>query len=69
MNDGVGLEKGNPEEFVALTQESPALLQSGALRASSSEENRGSIVNIASRPLYRSGGTSGYVASKGAFLP
>jgi L-fucose dehydrogenase len=70
VNDGVGLETGSPEKFVASLERNllhyyniahfalPALKQS-----------RGSIVNIASKTAVTGqGGTSGYVAAKGAIL-
>jgi L-fucose dehydrogenase len=70
INDGIGLEKGNPEQFVESLERNlfhyynlahfalPALKQSA-----------GSIVNIASKTAVTGqGGTSGYVAAKGAIL-
>jgi len=70
VNDGVGLEHGNPEKFVASLQLNllhyynmthyvlPYLKQA-----------RGSIVSISSKTAVTGqGNTSGYVASKGAIL-
>jgi L-fucose dehydrogenase len=70
VNDGVGLGSGSPEKFVESLERNllhyyniahfclPALKQS-----------RGSIVNIASKTAVTGqGGTSGYVAAKGAIL-
>jgi L-fucose dehydrogenase len=70
VNDGVGLEIGSPEKFVESLERNllhyyniahyslPALKQS-----------RGCIVNIASKTAVTGqGGTSGYVAAKGAIL-
>jgi len=70
VNDGVGLEKGTPDQFVASLQRNllhyynmahytlPHLKRTG-----------GSIVSISSKTAATGqGGTSGYVASKGAIL-
>jgi L-fucose dehydrogenase len=70
VNDRVGLESGNPAEYVASLQRNlfhyynlahyalPALKQSG-----------GAIVNIASKTAVTGqGGTSGYASAKGAIL-
>ena len=70
VNDGVGLEKGTPDQFVASLQRNllhyynmahyvlPHLKRTG-----------GSIVSISSKTAVTGqGGTSGYVASKGAIL-
>jgi L-fucose dehydrogenase len=70
VNDRIGLEAGGPEQFVASLQRNllhyynivhyalPAL-----------KDSKGSIVNIASKTaLTGQGGTSGYVAAKGAIL-
>jgi L-fucose dehydrogenase len=70
VNDGVGLEKGTPEQFVASLRRNllhyyhmahyalPHLKRTG-----------GSIVSISSKTAVTGqGGTSGYVASKGAIL-
>jgi L-fucose dehydrogenase len=70
VNDGVGLEKGTPDQFVASLQRNllhyynmthyalPHLKRTG-----------GSIISISSKTAVTGqGGTSGYVASKGAIL-
>ena len=70
VNDGVGLEEGGPEKFIQSLEKNlfhyynlahfalPALKQS-----------KGSIINIASKTAVTGqGGTSGYVAAKGAIL-
>jgi len=70
VNDGIGLEKGTPDQFVASLQRNllhyyhmahfavPHLKRTG-----------GSIVSISSKTAVTGqGGTSGYVASKGAIL-
>jgi L-fucose dehydrogenase len=70
VNDGVGLEAGTPEDFVASLRRNlvhyyaVAHHSLAALKAS-----RGSIVNIASKvAVTGQGGTSGYAASKGGVL-
>lgn len=70
INDGVGLENGNPEAFVESLRRnlfhyySLAHFALPALKAS-----HGAIVNIASKTaLTGQGGTSGYVAAKGGVL-
>ncbi len=70
MNDGVGLENGSPEEFLASVDRNlhhyyyMAHFCLPALR-----ESKGSIVNISSKTaMTGQGGTSGYAASKGAQL-
>lgn len=70
VNDGVGLEHGNPEKFVASLERNlvhyyaMAHYALGALKKA-----RGSIVNISSKTAVTGqGGTSGYVAAKGAIL-
>jgi L-fucose dehydrogenase len=70
VNDGVGLESGSPDKFVMSLQKNllhyynmahyvlPAL-----------KKSQGCIVNIASKTAFTGqGGTSGYVAAKGAIL-
>jgi L-fucose dehydrogenase len=70
INDGIGLENGSPEKFITSLQKNllhyynmthyalPAL-----------KKSQGVIVNIASKTaLTGQGGTSGYVAAKGAIL-
>src|SRR6266403_303679 len=70
VNDGVGLECGNPGEFVASLERNlvhyyaMAHYALGALKKA-----RGAIVNISSKTAVTGqGGTSGYVAAKGAIL-
>jgi L-fucose dehydrogenase len=70
VNDSVGLANGSPEKFVASLERNlvhyyaMAHYALGALK-----ESRGTIVNIASKTAVTGqGGTSGYVASKGAIL-
>src|SRR5216683_1194796 len=70
VNDNVGLEHGSPEKFVASLERNlihyyaMAHYAVGALKKA-----RGSIVNISSKTAVTGqGGTSGYVASKGAIL-
>jgi L-fucose dehydrogenase len=70
VNDSVGLECGNPEKFVASLERNlvhyyaMAHYALGALKKA-----RGSIVNISSKTAVTGqGGTSGYVAAKGAIL-
>jgi len=70
INDGVGLEKGNPGEFVISLQRNLLHYYNLAHYALPYlKKSRGSIVNIASKTAVTGqGGTSGYVASKGAIL-
>jgi len=70
INDGVGLEKGSPDEFVASLQRNLLHYYNLAHYALPHlKKTRGSIVNIASKTAVTGqGGTSGYVASKGAIL-
>jgi L-fucose dehydrogenase len=70
VNDGVGLENGAPERFVASLQQNLVHYYAMAhyalplLKAS-----RGSVVNISSKvALTGQGGTSAYAAAKGAQL-
>ncbi len=69
-NDGVGLERGDPERFEASLRIN--LLHCYALAHYALpllKESRGSIVNIASKvALTGQGNTSGYAAAKGALL-
>jgi len=69
-NDGIGLEKGNPEDFVASLQRNLLHYYNLAHYALPHlKKSRGAIVNIASKTAVTGqGGTSGYVASKGAIL-
>jgi len=65
INDKVGLEHGNPKEFVHSLERN--LLH--YYNMAHLKRSRGSIVNISSKTaLTGQGGTSGYVASKGAIL-
>jgi L-fucose dehydrogenase len=70
VNDGVGLERGNPEEFVKSLERNLVhyyVMAHFALPAL--KKSRGAIVNISSKTAVTGqGGTSGYVASKGAIL-
>jgi L-fucose dehydrogenase len=70
INDQVGLEHGTPEEFVSSLERN--LLHYYYMAHYSLPQlksSRGAIVNISSKTaLTGQGGTSGYVASKGAIL-
>ena len=70
VNDGVGLESGNSEEF--LTSLRRNLLHYYDMThhlLSSLKEAQGAIVNVGSKvALTGQGGTSGYAAAKGAIL-
>jgi L-fucose dehydrogenase len=70
VNDGVGLERGNPEEFVKSLERNLVHYYAMAHFALAAlKKSRGSIVNISSKTAVTGqGGTSGYVASKGAIL-
>ena len=70
VNDGVGLENGTPEKFVASLERNLIHYYAMAHHALSAlKKARGSIVNISSKTAVTGqGGTSGYVASKGAIL-
>src|SRR5207248_3004061 len=70
VNDGVGLEHGTPEKFVASLERNLIHYYAMAHHALGALKNsRGSIVNISSKTAVTGqGGTSGYVASKGAIL-
>jgi L-fucose dehydrogenase len=70
INDKVGLEHGNPHEFVSSLQRNLLHYYNMAHYALPHlKRTRGSIVNISSKTaLTGQGGTSGYVASKGAIL-
>jgi len=70
INDGIGLEKGDPEDFVASLQRNLLHYYNLAHYALPHlKKSRGAIVNIASKTAVTGqGGTSGYVASKGAIL-
>ena len=70
VNDGVGLERGNPEEFVKSLERNLVHYYAMAHFALPAlKKSRGAIVNISSKTAVTGqGGTSGYVASKGAIL-
>lgn len=70
INDGVGLEFGTPEEFVASLERNLIHFYATAHHALPAlKAARGSIVNISSKTAVTGqGGTSGYVAAKGAIL-
>jgi L-fucose dehydrogenase len=70
VNDGVGLERGNPEEFVKSLERNLVHYYAMAHYALAAlKKSRGSIVNISSKTAVTGqGGTSGYVAAKGAIL-
>ena len=70
VNDGVGLEHGTPEKFVASLERNLIHYYAMAHHALGAlKKARGSIVNISSKTAVTGqGGTSGYVASKGAIL-
>jgi L-fucose dehydrogenase len=70
VNDGVGLELGTPEKFVTSLQKNLLHYYNLAHYALPAlKKSQGSIVNIASKTaLTGQGGTSGYVAAKGAIL-
>ena len=70
VNDGIGLELGNPQEFVKSLERNLVHYYSMAHYALAAlKKSRGSIVNISSKTAVTGqGGTSGYVASKGAIL-
>jgi len=70
VNDGIGLEHGGPEKFVTSLQKNLLHYYNMAHYALPAlKKVQGSIVNIASKTaLTGQGGTSGYVAAKGAIL-
>ena len=70
VNDGVGLERGNPEEFVKSLERNLVHYYAMAhYGLPALKKARGSIVNISSKTAVTGqGGTSGYVAAKGAIL-
>ena len=70
VNDGVGLEKGTPDQFVASLQRNLLHYYHMAHYALPHlKRTSGSIVSISSKTAVTGqGGTSGYVASKGAIL-
>lgn len=70
VNDGIGLEKGNPDQFVASLHRNLLHYYNMAHYALPHLKRAcGSIVNISSKTAVTGqGGTSGYVAAKGAIL-
>ncbi|MFZ0523866.1 MAG: SDR family oxidoreductase [Candidatus Acidiferrales bacterium] len=70
VNDKVGLEHGSPENFVASLSRNLVHFYAFAHYALPAlKKSRGPIVNISSKTAVTGqGGTSGYVASKGAIL-
>src|SRR5713101_6432227 len=70
VNDGVGLEHGSPEKFVASLGRNLVHYYAMAHYALAAlKKARGAIVNISSKTAVTGqGGTSGYVASKVAIL-
>jgi L-fucose dehydrogenase len=70
VNDGVGLEGGSPEQFVTSLQRNLLHYYNMAHFALPYlKRAQGAIVNIASKTAVTGqGGTSGYVAAKGAIL-
>ena len=70
VNDGVGLEKGSPDQFVASLHRNLLHYYNMAHYALPHlKRSAGSIVSISSKTAVTGqGGTSGYVASKGAIL-
>jgi len=70
INDGVGLERGTPEQFIGSLQRNLFHYYDMAHFALPFlKDARGAIVNISSKTAVTGqGGTSGYVAAKGAIL-
>src|SRR5260370_40825473 len=70
VNDNVGLEHGSPEKFVTSLERNLVHYYAMAHHAVGAlKKARGSIVNISWKTAQPGqGGTSGYVASKGAIL-
>jgi len=70
VNDRVGLERGNPADYVASLQRNLLHYYNMAHYALAAlKESRGSIVNIASKTaITGQGDTSGYASAKGAIL-
>jgi len=68
VNDGVGLESGNYEDFIeSLKRNVVHYYQIAQLVVPYLKKNKGSIVNIGSKTsLTGQGGTSGYAAANGA---
>jgi L-fucose dehydrogenase len=70
INDKVGLEQGTPEDFLrSLERNLLHYYHMAHYALPHLKETRGSIVNISSKTAVTGqGGTSGYVAAKGAIL-
>jgi L-fucose dehydrogenase len=70
VNDGVGLERGTPEQFVGSLERNLLHYYNMAHYALPFlKDARGAIINIGSKTAVTGqGGTSGYVAAKGAIL-
>jgi L-fucose dehydrogenase len=70
VNDGVGLERGTPEQFVGSLERNLLHYYNMAHFALPFlKDARGAIINIGSKTAVTGqGGTSGYVAAKGAIL-
>jgi NAD(P)-dependent dehydrogenase (short-subunit alcohol dehydrogenase family) len=70
INDGVGLERGTPEQFVGSLERNLLHYYNMAhFTLPFLKDARGSIINIGSKTAVTGqGGTSGYVAAKGAIL-
>jgi L-fucose dehydrogenase len=70
MNDRVGLERGNPADYVASLQRNLLHYYNMAHYALPAlKESHGSVVNIASKTaITGQGDTSGYASAKGAIL-
>lgn len=70
INDRVGLETGGPEQYIASLQRNLFHYYNMAHYALPAlKKSKGNIVNLASKTaLTGQGGTSGYVAAKGAIL-
>lgn len=70
VNDGIGLERGDPDRFQASLRRNLLHVYTMAHYALPLlKQSRGSIVNISSKvPITGQGNTSGYAAAKGAAL-
>jgi L-fucose dehydrogenase len=70
INDGIGLERGTPEKFVASLESNLLHYYNMAHYALPAlKQARGTIVNIASKVAFTGqGNTSGYAAAKGGIL-
>jgi L-fucose dehydrogenase len=70
INDGVGLERGTPEQFVGSLERNLLHYYNIAhFTLPFLKDARGAIINIGSKTAVTGqGGTSGYVAAKGAIL-